>query len=304
MPATSLVAVALKLLANGQNPLCKQIYHTELFSRAFSRKPKHQVLVSMSESSPVNNTRISITNVLLARILTGEWLGKPNLRKRDGVQVDWQRAEHHYSPLLQDKTTFPVFPIHDTLLSTTKLINGLITFLNCAFKNRRSYISTSPVHTGFALANAFASASPNLGGESTEMGPLPALLFNTCIIAESTTLWPPPFPDLNIGEYAIVIINEHDSFTPTPDHSNEVPGDKFRLAVMSPRSKNKQDGFDMQNMETYIAGAGRTSYMGEDEDLGGLIQHWKENIMFVKQCDSEEMNELLSTSREKMGEMR
>ncbi|KAL8875881.1 MAG: hypothetical protein Q9198_005826 [Flavoplaca austrocitrina] len=200
--------------------------------------------------------------------------------------------------------TFPVFAIHDTLLSTTKLINGLITFLNCASKNRRSYISTSPVHTGFALANALASASPNLGGESTEMGPLPALLFNTCMIAERTTLWPHPFPDLNLGEYAIVIIHEHDPFTPTADHPNKVPGDRFRMAVVSPKSENKHDGFEVQSMETYIAGVGRTSYMGGDEDLGGLIQHWKANMMFVEQCDSEEKNELLSTAREKMKEMR
>ena len=144
MPAASLVAVALKLLANGQvrslnisglhqlsegdvqcicdqacnlesiyildmpqisldvishiwaqSPLCKQIYHTELFSRPFSRKPMYQALVSMSESNPVNNTRIPITNILLARILTGERLGRPNLRKADSIQVDWQRAELH-----------------------------------------------------------------------------------------------------------------------------------------------------------------------------------------------------------------
>ncbi|KAL9037094.1 MAG: hypothetical protein Q9180_003920 [Flavoplaca navasiana] len=327
MPAASLVAVALKHLANGQvrslnisglrqlsegdvqricapafnletiyildmpqlsldfisyirtqNPLCNRIYHTELFSCAFSRKPKYLALVSVSESNPVNNTRIPITNVLLARILTGEWLGKPNLRKADGVQVDWQRAELQYSPLLQDKMTFPVFPIHDTLLSTTKLINGLIAFLNCAFRNRRSYISTSPVHTGFALANTFASASPNIGGESTEMEPLPAFLFNTCIIAERTTLWPIPFPDLKMGDYAIFIIHEHDPFTPKPNHSEEALEDTFRMAVVGPKSENKQDGFDVQSMETYIAGARRTSYEGENEDIGGLIQHWKEQM--------------------------
>lgn len=92
-----------------QNILCNQIYYTELFSRAFSKKPKYQTVVLMSESNPVNNTRIPNTNILLARILTEEWLGKTNLRKTDGVQVDWQRAELHYSPLLQDKMTFPRF---------------------------------------------------------------------------------------------------------------------------------------------------------------------------------------------------
>ena len=89
--------ISLEIISHiwAQNPLCNHIYHTELFSGAFCRKPKYQALVSMSESNPVNNTRIPITNILLARILTGEWLGRPNLRKADGVQVDWQRAELH-----------------------------------------------------------------------------------------------------------------------------------------------------------------------------------------------------------------
>ncbi|KAL8791509.1 MAG: hypothetical protein Q9213_000126 [Squamulea squamosa] len=274
-----------------QNPALKDIYHTELFRLPLTEEYRYSDLMSMVQSPSITNIRNPVKNIMFVRVLVNGSMKELKLRKADGVTIDWQRSKLAGTGGKYDNSMFfSVFPINDTLLTPTKLINGLANFLHCASTDRTScsYHDASP--SGFTMAKSFASASSCIGDSSTTIGPLPGLLFRAASTAArvSTPLWPVPFPELKVGEFSIVIVNEHNPYS-----VDESPPDIFRIAVVSPKSAHRGEGYHVQSMETYLENLTNHSPGMKSQDVVDLLRYWKEQMGFVGSCRKEEIDELL-----------
>ncbi|KAL8724571.1 MAG: hypothetical protein Q9166_007881 [cf. Caloplaca sp. 2 TL-2023] len=101
------------------NSAFKEIHHTELYRRPLAEKHRYSELMPMLKSPPVTDTRNTIKNILWARVLTGDWIKEPNLRKADGVKADRQRSKLAETSLdNRDMMFFSVLP-HQRYTSPT-----------------------------------------------------------------------------------------------------------------------------------------------------------------------------------------
>ncbi|KAL8767927.1 MAG: hypothetical protein Q9209_005715 [Squamulea sp. 1 TL-2023] len=290
MPQISLSCVASLW---SQNSALKDIYHTELFCRPLVKKFRYSRLLSLLQNPSISDTQNPIKNILWARVLAGERVGKHNF-KADGVKVDWQRLEHAPSVLDHEDTMgFYTFPVCDLLLPPTKLVNGLVNFIECVINGGVSCDIGESTDAGFAMTKAFVSSSSCIRGSSTAIGTLPELLFQASSTAAKvvTTSWPLPFPDLRVGELSIVIINEHDPCLHGLDIG--LVQNKFQIAVVSPISEDKSRGYHVQDMEAYLMNLPKHVQVAGNGDLAELVQYCQEKMHFVGSCESEEIQDLL-----------
>ncbi|KAL8955723.1 MAG: hypothetical protein Q9183_006542, partial [Haloplaca sp. 2 TL-2023] len=145
-----------------QCPSLNNIYHTELFKRPFY-KICYSDLLSELKSPPIDS-RNPIRHILFARLLSQSNRGYANLRKQDGVTVDWQRAKlatDLHDP--SDHICLSSFPMTDTFLPLAKLVNGLVNFLTCAMNNPESCLRLRDYFAGSNMVESFASASSSVG---------------------------------------------------------------------------------------------------------------------------------------------
>lgn len=282
-----------------KNTAFKEIYHTDLFGRPLNLSHRYSNLVVGLQSPIISDTRNPIKNILFARVLSKMYNGEPNLRKDDGITVDWQRSELGLSGSHEvNHMFFSVFPISDMLLTPNKIINGLVNFLRCAFTNSDSCALSESYLAGYTMAKSFASASPYKTDDSTTIGPFPNVLYKACSTAARTisTLWPVPFPHLCLGELSIVIINEK---SPSTRMEKSSPS-KFRLAVVSPKTADKSEGYRVQSLEAYLEGLLEHSSGIQREKIATLLQYWKQRMSFVGSCRAAEIDELLPTAEKNM----
>ena len=294
-----------------KNTAFKNIYHTDLFHRPMNPSPDYSSLLAGLQSPCITNTRNPIKNILVARVFSQGYHGEPNLRKADGITVDWQRSSLCHSPFDDvNHMFFSVYPITDLLLPPTKLVNGLANFLHCASLDETLSHIGDAYQIGSTMTKSLASASPYRIDDATTSMPLPDLLFKACDMASRvvSALWPVPFRALHPGELSIVIINEYTpslltkanlcSETQSCDYSN--PG-KFRLAVVSPKTADKRDGYHVQSFESYLKVSTSTQ---SEKEIATLVQFWKQRMSFVGSCEAAEIDELLPTAAKQMEEMR
>ncbi|CAO1602475.1 hypothetical protein XANCAGTX0491_006085 [Xanthoria calcicola] len=154
------------------------------------------------------------------------------------------------------------------------------------------------------MAKSFASASPYRTDDATTIiMPLPDVTYKACDMSSRvvSALWPVPFPDLHPGELSIVIINEY-----TPSMRTEVAyPNKFRLAVVSPKTADESDGYHVQSFESYLEGLPPcSSGTHSEEEIATLGQYWNQRMGFVGSCEAAEIDELLPTAAKHMEEMR
>ncbi|KAL8671386.1 MAG: hypothetical protein Q9168_004118 [Polycauliona sp. 1 TL-2023] len=296
MPQISLACVASVW---SQIPDLKEIYHTELFGRPLTGSTPHSDLIAEIDSPIVLDTSNPIKTILFARVISVSYSNVPNLRKADGIAVDWQRAKPSLSRMDKvDHMFFSVFPINDILLSPAKLVHGLVTFLRCATTDHESCWITQADLSGFTLAKSFALATSFLGNDSTTIMPLPNQVFKTSsvIAGTQTTIWPTSFPHFTPGDMALVIINEEDLYSRVKSSS----ASNFRLAVVTPKSTDKRDGYRTQTLQEYLQSMAGTSEMKNHEILE-VIQFWEERMSFLGCCKAEEIDELLPIAEQNFG---
>ncbi|KAI4267736.1 MAG: hypothetical protein L6R38_008118 [Xanthoria sp. 2 TBL-2021] len=296
MPQISLLCVG-SLWA--KNTAFKEIYHTDLFGRPLNLTHRYSNLVVGLQSPCITDTRNPIKNILFARVLSKMYNGEPNLRKDDGITVDWQRSELGLSGSHEENHMFfSVFPINDMLLTPTKIVNGLVNFLRCASIDSDSCALSESYLAGYTMVKSFASASPYKTDDSTTIGPFPNLLYKACSTTARTIspLWPVPFPYLCPGELSIVIINEQ---SPSTRLEKTFPS-KFRLAVISPKTADKSDGYRVQSLEAYLEGLTECSSGIRSEEVAALLQYWKQRMSFVGSCEAAEIDELLPTAEKNL----
>lgn len=301
------------LLSNPNLPL-KNIYHTSLLRCSLDDRLKYSTLTTNILSPPFAPSHTNpIKHLLWARVLqTG---AKPNLRKSDGVTIDWPRAQPATDLNdTEDKIHAAVFPLHDTLLPPTKLITGLANFFTCASKSKQACDWQDIASTGFTLAKAFATASSTVGeGEVTQIGPLPEMLFNAASMAAKIVSvdWPVPFVELERGEWAAVVVNEHDPFegmVPREDGGEGyVKGEdreRFRLAFVTPGEGGRGgEGYRVEGMEGFLGevlgGQGEGQVVGEEkrEEMERLMAFWRRKAGFVGMCAEEEVGEVVPAIR-------
>ncbi len=288
-----------------KNTAFRNIYHIGLFHCPMNPSPDHSSLLAGLQSPCITDTRNPIKNILFARIFSEKYSGEPNLRKADGIIVDWQRSSLSYSPIDDENDMFfSVYPITELLLPPTKLVNGLANFFRCASNDKTLRHLGEAYPIGSTMAKSFASASPYRTDDATTIiMPLPDLLYKACDMASRvvSALWPVPFPDLHPGELSIVIINEY-----TPSMHTEVAyPNKFRLAVVSPKTADKSDGYHVQSFESYLAGLPQCSSGTQSEaEIATLGQYWNQRMGFVGSCEAAEIDELLPTAAKHMEEAR
>ncbi|KAI4101025.1 MAG: hypothetical protein LQ339_005253 [Xanthoria mediterranea] len=287
-----------------KNTTFKNIYHTEVFHHPLNPSPDYSSLLAGLQSPCITDTRNPIKNILFARVLSQKHSGEPNLRKADGITVDWQRSSLSHSPIDDENHMFfSVYPIKDILLPPTKLVNGLANFFRCASIDKTLCNMGEAYLIGSTMAKSFASASPYRMDDATTIMPLPDLLFKACSMAGKllSALWPVPFPDLHPGELSIVIINE----TNPSMHTEGSYPSKFRLAVVGPKTADQRDGYIVQSFESYLEGSPQcSSGTQSEEEIATLVQYWKQRMSFVGSCEAAEIDELLPTAAKHMEGMR
>ena len=287
MPQISVQFVASIL--NQATSRFKNIYHTELFRSPIADcDSDYQKLKSVIQAPPfvVTTPNSPIKQILWARILSLN--DQPHLRKSDGVTIDWQRSEPAYDFIhFENKMHSAVFPLHDIYLPPTKLVTGLVNFFTCAaVSTKPEYMGYAPA--GFTMAKSFAMARSSLDEPATRMGPLPGTLYNASSLAASVAgmMWPIPFPEMKVGEWSVVIVNEHYLIARS---EVERVQEKFRLAVITP---GEEGGFRVESMESFLAEA-----MGKreavDMEMKALAEYWRSQVGFVGMCGKEEVDELV-----------
>lgn len=75
---------------------------------------------------------------------------------------------------------------------------------------------------------------------------------------------------------------------------------KFRLAVVSPKTADKSEGYRVQSLEAYLEGLLEHSSGIQREKIATLLQYWKQRMSFVGSCRAAEIDELLPTAEKNM----
>ncbi|KAL9601087.1 MAG: hypothetical protein Q9219_002797 [cf. Caloplaca sp. 3 TL-2023] len=304
--------ISLKCVASlwSRNAALKNIYHTEMYQRPFAQDRRLSNLIPVLKDPSMTDGRSPIKNILWARmeiklcmdVIGGDWREEPNLRKADGITVNWRRSRlTHWRD--EKGLCFSVFPVHDTLLPATKLINALVNFLHCAYLDSESCAYQEPYSSGYTMAKSIASASSRIEDPSSPtIGPLPESLFRASDIATKivTTCWPLSFPEMQPGDAAVVIINEHD-----PSYlvaGIESAREKLRLAIIRVVSTGKSNKYHVESMDAYLASlAEDPSYSpSQKEEFVQLQRYWKEETNFVQEAQGSEVEELMSAAKRNM----
>lgn len=311
MPQISIES--LNAILSKSNLHLRDIYHTELLRRPMAESHKYSTLMTNIQSPPLNLSQASpIKHLLWARV---SQTTEPNLRKSDGVAIDWPRAQRATNLTdNKDKIHVAVFPLYDILLPPTKLVTGLANFFACASKNKQACDWQNISSTGFTLAKAFATAFSTLpqegAGDATQMGALPETLFGAASIAAKTLSvdWPVPFLELKEGEWAVVVVNEHDPFNgllmKKADDGKTIPGqgedqEKFRLAFITPSRGDLGGDYRVESMEGFLEEllGGKEEREGvregKTEEMESLVGFWKRKTGFVGMCGEEEVREVV-----------
>jgi len=293
----------------------QNIYHTTLLRRPLGDRLKYSTLTTNILSPPFHSSHPNpIKHLLWARVLQTD--ATPNLRKSDGVTIDWPRAQPATDLNdTEDKIHAAVFPLHDTLLPPSKLVSGLANFFTCASKSKEACDWQDIASTGFTLAKAFATAASTVpqaeDGGATQMGALPEMLFSAASMAAKIVSvdWPVPMMELERGEWAAVVVNEHDPFegmVPREDGGEGyVKGEdreKFRLAFVTPGGGGGGggEGYRVESMEGFLGEVlGEQKGVGEEkrEEMERLVQFWKKKAGFVGMCAEEEVREVVPAIR-------
>lgn len=307
MPQISPQAVAS--LWHHPTSAIKDIHHTELLRRPFIKNHTYSSLENMLRSPLVTDLKNPIKNILWARVIVGKNYAT-DIRKPDGVTVDWQRLKPTSSDIdVKGTMRCAIYPLNDMVLSPTKLVTGLMNYFACAAKDSGYCTSGGLMMTGFTLAKSLAMASTRLlerdgREEVTTIGPLPASMFAAASVSAkvSSLLWPIDFPDMKHGEGALVIVNEHDELKRADGENME----RFRLAVVFQDSGGSNAEYRVQSMEEYLNGAVASAEgdKSKGDETASLLACWKRRMDFVEFCESEEIHELLPAMKRNVDWMR
>ncbi|KAI4099315.1 MAG: hypothetical protein L6R37_006027 [Teloschistes peruensis] len=255
-------------LWNESNSYLLEIYHTELIARPLANRKKYtySLLTDDLESSPFAIERKE--DEVKDRKLK-------NPRTADGVTMDWPRFKPAKSLLdcySANKMTQFVFPLRDTFIRPLKLVRSLVNFMALS-ENRKNYDEDCAHSTGFTMAKSFAMAPAKAHGPCMKVGALPEMLFKTAgMVARIVTeLWPFSDPTFKEGEWSIVLINEHQS----PFHKRPNIRDAFRLAVITLKAKDKDDGFRVLSIEEFLKDVMGEGSGAAADDVVAAMEYWK-----------------------------
>lgn len=189
--------------------------------------------------------------------------------------MDWPRFKPAKSLLdcySANKMTQFVFPLRDTFIRPLKLVRSLVNFMALS-ENRKNYDEDCAHSTGFTMAKSFAMAPAKAHGPCMKVGALPEMLFKTAgMVARIVTeLWPFSDPTFKEGEWSIVLINEHQS----PFHKRPNIRDAFRLAVITLKAKDKDDGFRVLSIEEFLKDVMGEGSGAAADDVVAAMEYWK-----------------------------
>ncbi|KAL8771644.1 MAG: hypothetical protein Q9203_002514 [Teloschistes exilis] len=288
-------------LWNESNSYLQEIYHTELIARPFANRKKYTFsqLTDDLESSPFAIGQNSpIKPIIFARVVKrkeGEVKDRKlkNPRIADGITMDWPRFKPAKSLLgcySANKMTQFIFPLRDTFLHPLKLVRSLVNFMALS-ENRKSYDENCAHSTGFTMAKSFAMAPAKAHGPCVKVGALPEMLFKTAgMVARIVTeLWPLSNPTFKEGEWSIVLINEHQS----PFHKRSNIRDAFRLAVITLKAKDKDDGFRILSIEEFLKDVMGEGSGAAADDVVAAMEYWKSTASSADKCEAAEVHQLL-----------
>lgn len=144
-------------------------------------------------------------------------------------------------------------------------------------------------------------ARSSLDEPNDRVVPLPEALFRTSETALRTmsVLWPIRSQGLNVGEWSIVIVNEHDAFS----GKQEVDEEDLRLGVITPKTERSEDGYVVLSMDEFLKdvsseesipsrnGEGQLAKGGkrvEEEMASDLVKDWRDMVGYMWKCEEED----------------
>ncbi|KAL8707648.1 MAG: hypothetical protein Q9220_007351 [cf. Caloplaca sp. 1 TL-2023] len=263
---------------------------------------------------PFTHGSIPIKHILLTRVFTDD--ANPLLREGGGASVNWE--SYKFTPGLNSKEEVHVgqmdqmvFPLHDINLHPIKLVTGLKKFFDCVSLDKgEAQGFSNTIRLGSIIATSFAT-----GVSSTKISQLPGTLFKLIDSMEGGNrirlYWPVPFPLLKPGEWAVVIINEHqrnavkaqpeqsgeNGVVMAPTLQSEQPQSQnykeYRLAVITPRTSDTHTDYRIESMETFLK-----EVMGKELGMDALditrsIDHWQGLMGIVGECATEHIINLI-----------
>ena len=257
-----------------------------LVCRAGGSNADHEIYIVTDLKNPIKT-------ILFVRI-NSRMDGISRLRKADGISIDWSRVgPATESSRNDDKVYGACLPLTDVLLSSTRLVTGLVNFFACAEKNKTATDSMGLPLPGLLMAKSIAMAASNLEERGLAVGAIPEIMFRASQLAFGvvSNFWPLPFPNLKMGEWTIVIINEHDPYGDGRVYKDDL--EKYRLAIISPKSERSSGGYRVESMESFLGHVLKDTQRSPNEDISSLIQYWTRHTAFVSACDSTEIHDLI-----------
>ncbi|KAI4250250.1 MAG: hypothetical protein LQ352_005404, partial [Teloschistes flavicans] len=276
-------------LCNKSDSYPPEIYHTELLARPFAdgRRYTYSQLMADLESPPFATGQSSpIKQIIFARVM----------ERRNESTIDWS----HFSPATDmlewhsgDKMSQFVLPLRDLFVHPMKLVYGLVNIM-ALLEESDPWDEEEAYSTGFTMAKSFAMTPVRTHGPCVKVGVMPAMLFKTARMAANlvSVYWPILKPTFMEGEWSIVLINEHQSPSGAFERKSDAR-DGFRLAVITPKTKGKGDGFSVVSIEEFLQDVmGKESGAAAD-DVAAATRYWTSTAANIGKCEAEEVHQLL-----------
>ena len=268
----------------------QNIYHTELL-----RRPLKLGLKRWQLEDKIDFSMNHVNQMVWAKPDLGI-LDEEGMRFEDG-RIDWRAV---WSSIV-DTREFPicrlaygVSPLTDILLTPTKIVTGLLRFLEWMTRSGGGLLGSTD--HGIAIANSFAMAKPSIHGSDFQVGPLSSALYATKTKSYGVQ-WPWKTTQVTPGKWTIVVLHEESS---RQSRASDRPnlGAKMRCAMVTVRDSPSQD-LVVVDMPTFLR---RTMTDGDQSGSSAqeLQDYWIQgckNVLpgndEVEFCDEAEVRDLL-----------
>ena len=222
--------------------------------------------------------------------------------------IDWQKiAEHSLNTGIHETPTWPrhlelkygIFPLHDALISPTRLVDGPINFQMC--HNDCNVYGAAGIGALFAKALTISCTART--PSSHEIGTFPGALYaiSSMGACQYASPWPLGLPEMVPGQWTVVFIRER------VDKRCRPSCDNTRCALVSPIGNDDESGpqnvtkYRVIDVETFLSESMDSSTPDLEEQREELINFWKEKgnaLMGV--CTEEEVHELIPTLKKEI----
>jgi len=218
------LGVALSITRNSQSSV-RKVYHSELFRRAFHCElDDHNAEITNCVESLASDIPLEAWDCIAGAIWVGFDARSDEVWKSSNAEereIDWQKigensqelartGKYHGGPgYLQGlQLQYATLPLQDTIISPTRLVDGILNFRT--WMNKKSSLINGLSEISLTFAKSMAVACSARSQPSNEIGPLPGASYMASSLSATVLAapWPLGMLEMVPGQWTLLIIHE------------------------------------------------------------------------------------------------